>query len=220
MGLKGVAVPNFEAPDGPHQANFPAEPSIVPEIGGYQDAALAIQEALLNAGNQEPLKSPQVLAKERLLRKFGLDFPPLRLREGQDVTAEIGKDDLAILELPKDFPVAGRNADPSFVIHGVEVATGKHDPPLIPTIFHFFPHGPKIRPLSGICQEKKNKKRKSPQKKSLAEHGFAGRRREVGSWNPASGGVGAGLGCKTNTRESVADGTDYVTISKRFSKNA
>jgi len=97
VGLKRAAVPNFKAADGPHQAHFPAEPGIVPQIGGHQDAALAVQEALLDAGNQEALKGPQVFAKQGLLGEFSLDLAPFGLREGQDVTAEIGEDDLAIL---------------------------------------------------------------------------------------------------------------------------
>jgi hypothetical protein len=56
----------------------------------------------------------------------------------------------------------------------------------------------KYAPSQGYVKKKKNKKRKSSQKKSLAEYGLAGRRREVGSWNPASGGFGAGLGCEDN----------------------
>jgi hypothetical protein len=37
----------------------------------------------------------------------------------------------------------------------MEVATGKHGSPLIPTLFHFFPHAAKISPFLGYCQEKK-----------------------------------------------------------------
>jgi hypothetical protein len=44
----------------------------------------------------------------------------------------------------------------------------------------------KYAPSQGDVKKKKNKKRQSSQKKSPAEHGFSGRRREVGSWNPAS----------------------------------
>jgi hypothetical protein len=51
----------------------------------------------------------------------------------------------------------------------MEITTGEHHaPPLSPTIFHFFPHGAKIRPLLGKCQEKKNKKKeKNPLMENL-----------------------------------------------------
>jgi hypothetical protein len=50
----------------------------------------------------------------------------------------------------------------------MEIAPGEHHtPPLSPTIFHFFPHVAKIRPSSGICQEKKEQKRKKSTIKNL-----------------------------------------------------
>ena len=52
MGLEGAAVPNFKTAESAHQNDFPAEPGVVPEIVRHQDAALAIQGALLGAGNE------------------------------------------------------------------------------------------------------------------------------------------------------------------------
>jgi hypothetical protein len=78
---------------------------------------------------------------------------------------------MPIFALFEDLPVAGWDADSSLIIHGVEVATGKHGlpSPSIPTVFHFSPHGDKICPFLGKCQEKRQAKKKNIPPKDLSE---------------------------------------------------
>jgi hypothetical protein len=70
----------------------------------------------------------------------------------------------------------------------MEVATGEHNLPLIPTICHFFPHGAKISHSIGKCQEKILKKKKNIPRETFAGRGVAGKSGDSESWTPFSGG--------------------------------
>ena len=44
----------------------------------------------------------------------------------------ISEDDLAVLEIVQDFPITGRDADPTLVIHGMEMPAAKLNHSTIP----------------------------------------------------------------------------------------
>jgi hypothetical protein len=94
----------------------------------------------------------------------------------------------------------------------MEVATGKHNHPLIPTLFHFFPHAAKICPSLGQCQEKKSQKRKIFPENTAAGGGVPGKR-ESGDRGPLFSGVPGGWWWPPARERVEGDKADYVIIS-------
>jgi len=78
---------------------------------------------------------------------------------------------------------------------------------------------PKYAPSQGNVKKKNKIKTIFPEKISLRAW-ISGKEEGSGIVEPCFRGAGRGPVVATTTRERVADGTDYVTISKRFSKNA
>ena len=77
MRLVGDLIPDFKTADGPHQADFPGKLGVVAQIGGNEDAALAVQGTFLHPGDEKTLEITEVFAEDRLLGEFGLDLLPL-----------------------------------------------------------------------------------------------------------------------------------------------
>ncbi len=82
------------------------------------------------------------LPEIRSLAEFLLYTFPLRRGKGEEITIEVGDDELLFLTCLENFAVARRDGDAPFVIHDIKIAPPEHLIPYRPNFIHIEPLSP------------------------------------------------------------------------------